>query len=450
MLAPSKSTVASTSVGLRVFVLSAIFYVAFWVYGSTYFLRDPGSVFYDVNRAFDRDYSAIRDHEVQALLDSPVLGTGSLQHTISYAKGYTNGTNEDCLCAVVTTVHRGTSQPYVYTTISSMLTNLTLAERSALELHLLFADFVPEDHRAFANARFLDLVDEVHTYKSLGKTSEEQETMKGYLKHGRMQDKSTEDYASALGICAKKSKCRHVAVIEDDVLFANSWFARTMSSLASLPDSVSSLHGDEKAWLDLRLFNQERSTGWSSRKVGDHHEVKICLSAALILAILTPLMWTFFPRSRQIVTPGALAIICVFTIPVGVVLFYQSGKASLLPPASGVWSEFYGCCTQAQIYNRWHVDHLIDHLKKSVGGDAQYDMAARNFAFDNGLQSLAQYPVMVQHIGRQSALKAADSSLVWSMAYERLGRESLARAHAALVKGFWGEGTVMKPFYDIS
>lgn len=449
MLAPSRSTVASTSVALRVFILSAAFYISFWLYGSLYFVRDPGSIFYDKTKAFDRDYSAIRDHEAQSLLRSQVLGTGSLQQSIKHAKGYANATNEDCLCAVVTTVHRGTTQPYVYTTISSMLTNLTLAERSALELHLFFADFVPQKHRAYANVQFTELVDEIHTYETLGKTKEELGTMTGYVEHGRMQDKSTEDYISALEICAQRSKCRHVAVIEDDVLFADSWFARTMSSLTSLPDSVPSLQGNEKGWLDLRLFNQERSTGWSSDKVGDHNEVKICLAAGVLLGTLTPLIWRVFPGSRQTVTPGALIIVCFFTIPVGVVLFYQSGKASLLPPAPGVWSEFYGCCTQAQIYNRWHLQSLIEYLKDSVGGDRQYDMAARDFAFRNHLHSLAQYPIMVQHIGRKSALKAADSSLVWSMAYEKLGRQTLARAHEALVKGFWGEGTVMTPYYDI-
>jgi hypothetical protein len=48
----------------RVLLTYILSLLLFWCYGSFNFYRDPGSIFYDVERAFERHYSQIRASQV--------------------------------------------------------------------------------------------------------------------------------------------------------------------------------------------------------------------------------------------------------------------------------------------------------------------------------------------------------------------------------------------------
>ncbi|MBE7180980.1 MAG: hypothetical protein INR71_07185, partial [Terriglobus roseus] len=47
----------------RVLAISLLLLYAFVSYGRTHFYRDPGSVFFDMTRAFERYYSLVRELE---------------------------------------------------------------------------------------------------------------------------------------------------------------------------------------------------------------------------------------------------------------------------------------------------------------------------------------------------------------------------------------------------
>ncbi|KAF2155430.1 hypothetical protein K461DRAFT_319840 [Myriangium duriaei CBS 260.36] len=446
LLPPLSPRNATSTPAARVFLISVLFFTLFYFYARTHFLRDPGSIFYDPTRAFDRFYTTVRTSEASSLL-SHHLDLPSLRTHIDTYRTHSPPTSP-CLCATVTTVNRDLSRPYVYDTLGSLLANLTLPERASLHLNVFFADLYPEHHPAFHDEQFLRLADNVHTYNSLGKSLEEQDAIAGMLNEGRMKDKAARDYATALQICQEKSTCPYVAVFEGDVIFADGWLARTYKSLREMVTDPGRLGLGERDWLDMRLFNQERSTGWVSKKVGGNHELGISMGIGAGLCLAALVLWRVRPAAQQRLTPGVLVVLCLFTVPVAVSLFYLSGKASLLPPRPGVRSEFFGCCSQALVFNRRQVSGLIDFLREQEH-PLLYDMMTRNFAFANKLQRLAQYPMMAQHIGTQSAHKFNDSNLVWSMAFEGLQSHSLASAHDQYVHDIWGNDVTTRPYYDI-
>lgn len=164
-------------------------------------------------------------------------------------------------------------------------------------------------------------------------------------------------------------------------------------------------------WLYMRLFNQERSTGWASSTVGGNHEHFISLGVGL--AICTILVG-FRRRSRLVrahVDNWALAVICLLAVPSFVILFFQSGKASLLPPSAGVREEPFGCCSQGLVFAREQVPGLIEYLLAGAADRPEqptqlrqnevgkYDMMTRDYCRQTGLSRWALYPVQIQHIG---------------------------------------------------
>lgn len=129
-------------------------------------------------------------------------------------------------------------------------------------------------------------------------------------------------------------------MFEDDIILAHGWLIRPLSGLRRMPFRTS----QDNSRLFLRLFNQERSTGWANYQVGGNHELWIV--RAIALAVSAPLFlarrrWVLLRRS---VDPVAIVLLVAVVIPALLVLFFQSGKAPMLPPSPGVFKEPFGCC----------------------------------------------------------------------------------------------------------
>lgn len=261
------------------------------------------------------------------------------------------------------------------------------------------------------------------------------------------------DYALVLQRCLDKTDAPYIAAFEDDTLIARGWVAPTIFAMNKVDDFVRRnsrfvrTSSDTVDWLDVRLFNQERSTGWASRRIGDNHEYHIILS----LDILFLALFFLFRRRRSAVLQRytdnwTMALVCLLVLPAIVILFFQSGKASLLRPWPGLTIENFGCCSQALVFNRRQVPALIEHLRASLEAqsrgleDVQYDMRTRDFARNAGLERLALYPMQVQHIGTHSVAgsAAAEAQAVWSIAFEDLDPARLARKHDKAVEKLYG------------
>jgi len=185
--------------------------------------------------------------------------------------------------------------------------------------------------------------------------------------------------------------------------------------------SISSLPAPSDKWLYLRLFNQERSIGWSGTRPLSNNEPLLILliSPSVLLALLLlrrysrylPLPLSYSRLLRSLLTPGVLAVISLLLIPTIIVLFFASGKASLVGHGAGVYDEPFGCCSQALVFNRARVPGLVGYLRENYAARpdlpsaarrkevGKYDMMTRDYARGYGLTRWSLYPVVVQHVG---------------------------------------------------
>ena len=136
-------------------------------------------------------------------------------------------------------------------------------------------------------------------------------------------------------------------------------------------------------------------------------------------------------------------MVCGLAVPVFVWLFFASGKASLVGSPPGVREEWFGCCNQALVYNRAHVDGLARLLEAKAeqpsGGRA--DMLNKDFAWHHGLARISAYPMVAQHMGIVSAMRTHtdEAKQIWNMAFESFQPAKLAAQHVQDVTELFGQ-----------
>ncbi|KAG8414451.1 hypothetical protein J3459_014751, partial [Metarhizium acridum] len=178
-------------------------------------------------------------------------------------------------------------------------------------------------------------------------------------------------------------------MFEDDILLAQGWLVRTLIGLQQIS-------GDSTSWLYMRLFNQERSTGWENRHIGGNHEHWIIIGIGLFVSVPAWLLYRRCRWTRTIIDPVTIFLLVAIVNPALVILFFQSGKATMLPPSPGVFNEPFGCCSQAMVFPRQQVPLLIEFLQRRQKG--QIDLLLNDLAVESGLARYALYPVQAQHI----------------------------------------------------
>jgi len=241
-----------------------------------------------------------------------------------------------------------------------------------------------------------DLVDSLHGYDEL--PPDQVSALQTLEDQRDFSKKAVLDYIQGLESCYN-TQAPWIAVFEDDVLFADGWLARTLHGLQGIQQQFTTSEND---WLFLRLFNQERSIGWASRTPGQNHEVLISMS--IMVLMLPGLLFTRsrLPTGRKYLDNATIVIICFLAIPTFVVLFFQAGKASVLPPAPGVHREPFGCCSQAMVFPRVQIPRIKAYLTSRISG--QIDLMLDDLAVEDSLDRYALYPVQVQHIGTMISL----------------------------------------------
>ncbi|KAL5603057.1 hypothetical protein FOBRF1_010590 [Fusarium oxysporum] len=372
-------------------------------YGQTHFYRDPGSVFFDKARAYETRYSEHRKAQVEKLIDSyPELKKPAL--------GKARNGNK-LLCVALSSVKRETQ--YLPTTIGSMVHSLVKEERDDLHISVLIAETDPRRHPGWNHQWLNRAADDIFTY-DLNDTQTKH--LNDLEQNGRYQEKGVFDYTYALERCYATGAL-YVGMFEDDIILAEGWFMRFLQGLSQISDSGN--------WLFMRLFNQERSTGWSSREIGGNNEFLIILGIDIGIAASVWFVRRQWRGSRKYLDLETLA----------------SGKASLFPPPPGVFKEPFGCCSQAMVFPRAKVPLLIGSLKERREG--QIDLMLDEIASSNGLDRYALYPVQAQHIGIDSARKTTkdEAQAIWSMAFENQNPKILKKEHSKLLEKYelWRE-----------
>lgn len=333
-----------------------------------------------------------------------------------------------------------------------MLHGLTPQERADLYLSVIVAETDPTKHPSWHHDWVFNAVDNITSYH----VSEEVE---GFLREmeekGDFLVKGVYDYIYALEQCYETGT-PYIGIFEDDIMLADGWLIRTLKGLQNIPPP----HDESGSWLFMRLFNQERSTGWAHRHIGGNNEHWIALGIGLTITIGGLLARSCSRSARTRLNLSTIFVVALILNPAMVVLFYQSGKASLLPPSPGVFAEGFGCCSQAMIFPRAQVPPLMEFLRKERQG--QVDLLLKKRAKQTGLTRYSLYPVQAQHIGRlsgtlcifseavadQSDVIGIDSArktdkdeaqAIWSMAYEDLDPGVLERTHLQMVQEYYGK-----------
>ena len=201
-------------------------------------------------------------------------------------------------------------------------------ERSDLYLSVFFANTNPNVHPGWGNGSWIhNVVDSVYSYEL---PDFEFWRYERFEKARNFLIKGVFDYTYALQHCYDKD-IPWVLILEDDILAAPTWFLHTLKGLRN----IASLSSPDE-WLYMRLFNQERSTGWASRHVGGNNEHWISLAFGGLLCLAVLRMRKRYHQLQRYLDNWTLAVLCIVVIPAFVVLFFQSGKASVLPPTPGV------------------------------------------------------------------------------------------------------------------
>ncbi|SMR58810.1 unnamed protein product [Zymoseptoria tritici ST99CH_1E4] len=396
--------------------VSVIFLLILVLYGSTHFYRDPGSIFFDRTRAFEQRYSLLRKAETQQFIADFQAGRKA------------EAAKNRSLCISLSSVGRKETS-YLETTIASILQGLTTPERSDLYINILNAEPDPSHHPSWNRSWLHDAVDRFDGYSF--KDPQEETYITGLAEKEEFAEKGVYDYRTALQRCLD-TDARYVAVFEDDVLLANGWLMQALSGL----DKIAATTVNQ--YLFMRLFNQERSIGWAGKNIGENHEYPIIFGITLFVSLSSMAIRRRWQWTRRYLDVGTLLAITGILIPGLVILFYQCGKASLLPPSPGVVEESFGCCSQALIFPRESISPMMDYLQERKSG--QVDLMLDQLAVERGYARYALYPVQAQHIGLESARKTQrdEAQAVWSMAFEDLEPKKLEAEHLRLARLRYG------------
>ncbi|KAF4121895.1 integral membrane protein [Geosmithia morbida] len=416
-----------TSVIKKLAICLAIVLCAVW-YASAHFYRDPGSAFFDSTRAFEYRYSAHRLSEIQPLMTD--------DDATSHQGNFTKAGVDPAICLVLTSVKRERTQ-YLETTVASILHGLSEVERENLYINVLIAETDPARHPVWHRDWIRNAVDSMHSYDNV--TSQEIDWLTGMIDSKDYQAKGVFDYVYGLQSCYEASDAPYIAMFEDDILMADGWLVRTLLNLQKLPPPAPSAPrgtGSDhptSSWLFMRLFNQERSTGWEKRYIGGNNEHLIGLGLGIAILSAWQMARSQSRSVRAQIDPITVGIFAFIFVPSMVVLFFQCGKASLLPPSPGVAAEPFGCCSQALVFPREQIPSLARYL--SSWGRGQIDLLLRHRALSSKLDTYSMYPVMAQHLGLDSARMTdeAEAQAIWSMAFEDLDPQMLALTHGAMV-----------------
>lgn len=378
--------------------------------------RDPHAAFFSSDGVYDLGYSLTRQSQAHDFID-----LASKEESSAPSR---NGSKSlPAICAAVTTFNRPGRQ-YLNETIGSMLAGLSVEERSALDVRLLFAHADSSLHPDW-KATWLSTADEWDGYKV---SAEELAHIEELERTQNFYEKGVYDYVYVLRQCLDETDAPYIAIFEDDIIFADGWLAKTLSSLADL-------RKESQSWLYLRLFYTETSLGWdASRDFWYGHQLlTFALAMAAVLALLLAARRTIRPLGRRLDTQTLVILVCIVT-PAFTALTFMIGKYNLHPLHGLERMDKYGCCTQALVFPRFQVEGLIDFLHERASG--QTDALIEEYADSQSYARFAVAPQVVQHVGLISSRNnlAVNTQSTWAFWFEAQDARRLRREHDELVR----------------
>lgn len=283
-------------------------------YAKSHYYRDPTSKFFDPSRAYEQRYSDVRRREADNFVN--------VSSTKSFLR---SSADPPLLCAGMPTIARPSGDVYVRTSVGSLLAGLKPHERDEIYLVPFVGHTNASVHPAFAEPWLHNVADFVLTYNSSRFLSHEQyvhiQELERERERTRLPDREKHlfDYTLVLKECDSVG-AKYTAIFEDDILALDGWFHRMKRGLQEV-ERRTKLKGQSGCEFSIPRPRSSHSRLITTSLVQKH--------------------------ARILLTTSVLSV-CLITV-----LFFISGRVSMLPLSEGVHEMTkYGCCAQAIVYPR--------------------------------------------------------------------------------------------------
>ena len=183
--------------------------------------------------------------------------------------------------------------------------------------------------------------------------------------------------------------------MEDDIVFADGWLARTLEALSTIRDKP-------HPWLYLRLFFTEWQLGWDkdvdSMAINPVLWLVLPIVASLIAAAAVKLYCYKHNTGSPHAHCASLWVLFCVTIPIFFTLLYMIRPDNFGPTQPGVVRmDTKGCCAQAVVYPREQVPALVKRIQDIARGPT--DLVIEEYANEIDIARYAVVPQVVQHVG---------------------------------------------------
>ena len=316
---------------------------------------------------------------------------------------------------------------YFRRTVGSVLAGLTEAERRDIFLVSFIANVDPRVHEAFNEPWLPLLSDEVLTYENAAK--DVLDRVRG-LEHGDLgfDRKPLFDYTFLLRKCYERGM-PYVVMLEDDVIAAEGWYARTKAALRDLEQEGSEVENT----IYLRLFYNERILGWNSEEWFSYL-LRCILVESLVLGFLLALT-RYIPWTTTFLTSRTITSITLLIAPMCIFLYFAAGRLTVSPLPRGLnRMDTYGCCSQAFVFPRDQIPSLISFYEQV--GQGKIDQLTEAYANEKGLARWALTPSVFAHVGSTSSKSSftsrwgrSNTENIWNFNFEKFDSRELNDEH---------------------
>ncbi|DAA77834.1 TPA_exp: Uncharacterized protein A8136_5537 [Trichophyton benhamiae CBS 112371] len=412
---------------LAAFVLC---YLLLLQYCRSHSFRDPTSLFFDAGRGYEPRYSRFRAAEAANFVRHIDAVAAARNGSIDGASLPLPGTGPPglqktnaSLCVGIASIAReGVS--YIEATVGALLMDLSPQERQDIYLILFIPHTDPSIHPSYASNWLPALVDRVLYYDV------DKETLDHLRKleqdGGLFREKGLFDYSYLLKACAAVDT-PHVLMVEDDVLAMDGWYHRTKQALAAAGRQTRQLGASK--YLYLRLFYTQGLLGWNNEEWLAYLAGSMLFIAAFWVILVA--IRRCLPHPNHTSHPGhansllsnkAILLISLTCGPLFIILFFASGRLTVLPIRPGVHQmPRFGCCTQALAFPHDRVPDVVSWYESKKIGFA--DSLLEEYANANDEIRWALTPSVFQHVGGRSSKQDGPGSdevakVIWNSAFE--------------------------------
>ncbi|KAL9604336.1 MAG: hypothetical protein Q9219_000524 [cf. Caloplaca sp. 3 TL-2023] len=368
-----------TTVAGRSFLAFLLAYLLLIYLCNHAFYRDPTSAFFDPARAYKHTYSTHRQGQADEFIKATELSLAKNDNSLRETKA--------SLCLGIATVERPGEQ-YLRYTLGSLLEGLTDEERHTMHVAILIGHTRPENHSIYYQPWLTALSNQILTYNI--SDAKQFNLLTEWEQDKDYRRKAIYDYTYLLETCIRTG-ATHIAMIEDDVLAVQGWYARTSAALGLIK-------AKSVDWLYLRLFFTEQFFGWNSEFWPTYLLASICVVAA-VATLLVALRTLCFHSSLP---PQMIFLASLVYTPACILLYFMAGRVSLRPMAPGVHEmPDFGCCAQGFVFPAAIAPRVVDKLKEKEQGFV--DMIIEEWAKEEAMKRFAVIPSLLQHIGSHSS-----------------------------------------------